>query len=194
FDEIYTGFWRTGHLFACDAEEVRPDLICLGKALTGGFPLSACVAPARLMDAWPKSEGEALHTSTFLGNPLGCAAAVASLRRWLDPALPQHLHAASHLWATTLHSTFTNHPNVRDLRGRGLMWGLELATSTGDPLPVGPVIEQALASGLILLGGGCLGNVISLAPSLAVTPDSARWAAARLAQLIRESSADLPVP
>ena len=79
-DEIYTGFGRTGKWFACEHSGVVPDLICLGKALTGGFPLSACVGRADLMDAaWPASTGEAIHTSTFLGHPVGCAMALAQI-------------------------------------------------------------------------------------------------------------------
>ena len=79
-DEIYTGFGRTGKWFACEHSGVVPDLICLGKALTGGFPLSACVGRADLMDAaWPESHGEAIHTSTFLGHPVGCAMALAQI-------------------------------------------------------------------------------------------------------------------
>ena len=80
-DEIYTGFGRTGKWFACEHVGIVPDLICLGKALTGGFPLSACVGRADLMDAaWPASRGEAIHTSTFLGNPIGCAMALAQIK------------------------------------------------------------------------------------------------------------------
>ena len=80
-DEIYTGFGRTGKWFACEHSGVIPDLICLGKALTGGFPLSACVGRADLMDAaWPPSTGEAIHTSTFLGHPVGCAMALAQIK------------------------------------------------------------------------------------------------------------------
>src|ERR1035437_8534145 len=79
-DEIYTGFGRTGKWFACEHTGVMPDLICLGKALTGGFPLSACVGRADLIDAaWPASTGEAIHTSTFLGHPVGCAMALAQI-------------------------------------------------------------------------------------------------------------------
>ncbi|MEJ6831129.1 MAG: aspartate aminotransferase family protein, partial [Akkermansiaceae bacterium] len=63
FDEIYTGFYRTGKTFACEWDGVIPDLICLGKALSSGFPISACVGKAKVMDAWPESTGEALHTS-----------------------------------------------------------------------------------------------------------------------------------
>ncbi len=80
-DEIYTGFGRTGKWFACEHNHVVPDLVCLGKALTGGFPLAACVGKSDLMDeAWPASEGEAMHTSTFLGNPVGCAMALAQIK------------------------------------------------------------------------------------------------------------------
>ena len=79
FDEIYTGFFRTGSMFAADGVGVVPDLICVGKAMSGGFPISACVGKAELMDAWPESPGEALHTSTFLGHPVGCAMALKSL-------------------------------------------------------------------------------------------------------------------
>ena len=79
-DEIYTGFGRTGRWFACEHESVTPDLICVGKALTGGFPLSACIGSSKVMEeAWPRSTGEAMHTSTFLGHPVGCAMALAQL-------------------------------------------------------------------------------------------------------------------
>jgi 4-aminobutyrate aminotransferase-like enzyme len=80
-DEIYTGFGRTGQWFACEHSHTVPDLVCLGKALTGGFPLSACVGRADVMDAaWPPSQGEAIHTSTFLGHPVGCAMALAQIK------------------------------------------------------------------------------------------------------------------
>src|SRR6266496_761007 len=79
-DEIYTGFGRTGKWFACEHSETVPDILCLGKALTGGFPLSACVGRSDVMDAaWPPSTGEAIHTSTFLGHPVGCAMALAQI-------------------------------------------------------------------------------------------------------------------
>ena len=86
-DEIFTGFNRTGKLFACEHFGIAPDIICLGKGLASGFPISACVGRAHVMDAWPQSTGEALHTSTFLGNPAGCAMALASLKsmRTLTP-------------------------------------------------------------------------------------------------------------
>ena len=89
-DEIYTGFGRTGKWFACEHSGVVPDVICLGKALTGGFPLSACVGRANVMDAaWPPSRGEAIHTSTFLGHPVGCAMALAQIQEIRRLCLPE---------------------------------------------------------------------------------------------------------
>src|SRR3569833_213999 len=89
-DEIYTGFGRTGKWFASEHSGVVPDIICLGKALTGGFPLSACVGRAEVMDAaWPVSRGEAIHTSTFLGNPVGCAMALAQIEENRENDLPE---------------------------------------------------------------------------------------------------------
>ena len=68
-DEVYTGFGRTGAWFACEHETVRPDLLCVGKGLASGMPISACIGRAEVMDSWPASLGEALHTQTFLGHP-----------------------------------------------------------------------------------------------------------------------------
>ena len=78
-DEIFTGFGRTGSWFAIDREGVVPDLLCIGKAMGSGVPISAVAGRAVVMDAWPLSTGEALHTSTYLGNPLACAAAIATI-------------------------------------------------------------------------------------------------------------------
>ena len=78
-DEIFTGLGRCGATLASPRVGLEPDVICLGKGLGGGLPISACVADRSIMDAWPPSDGEAIHTSTFLGHPLSCAAAVAVL-------------------------------------------------------------------------------------------------------------------
>lgn len=78
-DEIYTGLGRTGRWFACERGGVVPDILVIGKALAGGLPLSAMLGSPMIMDAWPAAAGEAIHTSTFLGNPVTCAAALAHL-------------------------------------------------------------------------------------------------------------------
>jgi 4-aminobutyrate aminotransferase / (S)-3-amino-2-methylpropionate transaminase / 5-aminovalerate transaminase len=79
FDEVYTGCGRTGRWFACEHEGVIPDILVVGKALTGSIPLSAAIGTPDAMRGWPASTGEAIHTSTFLGNPVSCAAALAQL-------------------------------------------------------------------------------------------------------------------
>src|SRR6185295_14041328 len=120
-DEIYTGLGRTGAWFACEHSGVTPDLICLGKALTGGFPLSACVGRADLMDAaWPVSSGEAVHTSTFLGHPVGCAMALAQIGEVRRLKLAQRSASLGNYLLRELRSV-ANHPQYEvTVRGLGL--------------------------------------------------------------------------
>ena len=88
-DEIYTGFGRTGELFACNRENVVPDIMCLGKAMTGCFPLSAAIATPEVLAKWPLNTSEAIHTSTFLGNPMGCAVGLKALEILQRDDLPK---------------------------------------------------------------------------------------------------------
>jgi 4-aminobutyrate aminotransferase/(S)-3-amino-2-methylpropionate transaminase len=78
-DEVLTGLGRCGALLASNRVGLEPDIVCVGKALGGGMPISACLARREVMDAWPESRGEAIHTSTFMGHPIACAAALAVL-------------------------------------------------------------------------------------------------------------------
>ena len=182
-DEIYTGFNRTGALFACEHSGVVPDLICLGKALTGGFPLSACVGRADVMDAWPESTGEALHTSTFLGNPLGCAMALASLKQHADPALAAHVRergAKLKAALTVLHS-----PHVGEIRGLGLMLGVELIKHARPATALAlAIIKHALRDGLLLLADSPASNVLSFTPPCAISDDEIAFTAARLQEYL----------
>ena len=164
FDEIYTGFGRTGDWFAAQHDNITPDIICIGKAMGGGFPISAAVARAAVMDAWPRSTGEALHTSTYLGNPMGCAAALATieeLERLALPALAREIGAFLHDRLATL----LRHACVTTIRGRGAMWGIELASGAVAER----VVTQLLASGVIALQAGPLGEVLSLTPPLMIS-------------------------
>lgn len=156
FDEIYTGFHRTGELFATDWAGVVPDVICVGKAMSGGFPISACVGKAQVMDAWPESPGEALHTSTFLGHPVGCAMALASLEILMRGETAEMVRARSELLKNKL--TALDWPQIKEVRGRGLMWGVELNKNAG------PLLARLLAKGLIFLADGPEGNVLSFTP------------------------------
>jgi 4-aminobutyrate aminotransferase-like enzyme len=171
-DEIYTGFGRTGKWFACEHSGVVPDLICLGKALTGGFPLSACVGRADVMDAaWPVSNGEAIHTSTFLGHPVGCAMALAQIAEIRRLKLCDR---SARLGARLLKMLSILRPpcSIRAcVRGVGLMAGLELSNHNGSPATAESlrVIKAMLQSGYILLPEGEHGNVVSFTPPLTIS-------------------------
>jgi 4-aminobutyrate aminotransferase-like enzyme len=185
-DEIYTGFNRTGRLFACDHSDVVPDIICLGKALTSGFPLSACVGRADVMDAWPESEGEALHTSTFLGNPLGCAMALAALREHGKPETAEQVRTAGRHLRGALRQIAS--PRIGEVRGTGLLVGVEMVRADGSPdaETAGRCVTGALREGLLLLAGGRHGNVLSLSPPFAITPEESDFLAGRLAGILQE--------
>ena len=165
-DEIYTGLNRTGALFACEHSGVIPDVICLGKGLTSGFPLSACVGRAEVMDAWPQSTGEALHTSTFLGNPLGCAMALASLEQHAQPELAAHVRERGERLKAALGAMRA--PHVVEVRGEGLLVGLELDLDAGG---ANHLVKAALRDGLILLQSGPLGNVLAFTPPFAISDE-----------------------
>ncbi len=164
-DEILTGLNRTGSLFACEHSRIAPDLICLGKGLTGGFPLSACVGRAGIMDAWPPSSGEALHTSTFLGNPLGCAMALASLTLHAAPSLADHVRERGEKMKRALREIRT--PRIGDIRGSGLLLGMELVKPDGEPDGEGAIalVKDALRHGILLLADSPHANVLSFTPS-----------------------------
>ena len=188
FDEIYTGFHRTGPFFASEATGVVPDLVCVGKALTGGFPLSACIGRTAVMDAWPESTGEALHTSTFLGHPVGCAMALASILEHEKPEVSANVLAKGARLKAALRAV--DSPFIGEVRGRGLMLGIELVHGADDPRPNSAaairIVKGALREGLLLLAGGQDGNVLSLSPPFGLSEHEIDWAAARLGGLLEE--------
>lgn len=172
-DEIYTGFGRTGKWFACEHVGVTPDLICLGKALTGGFPLSACVGRAKIMDAaWPPSDGEAIHTSTFLGHPVGCVMALAQIRELQRRKLCERSAKLGSALLAQLRQLRGNASTLQyEVRGLGLLAGLELRQPDGAPATATAlrVIKAMLQRGYILLPEGEHGNIVSFTPPLMIT-------------------------
>lgn len=172
-DEVYTGFGRTGKWFACQHSDVVPDLLVVGKALTGGMPFAACIGTDEVMSAWPRSAGEAIHTSTFLGHPVGCAAAVAAIGVLRLDRLVERSAAVGSEMLTRLREMLDGHPRVAEVRGIGMMIGVELVRDlgSGDPAPelVGRVVVESLRRGVLVLGGGVHGNVLSLSPPFVIS-------------------------
>jgi 4-aminobutyrate aminotransferase-like enzyme len=157
-DEIFTGFCRTGRWFAVEHWGVVPDFICVGKALSNGFPISACIGRSDVMDAWPESSGEALHTSTHLGNPLGCAMALAAIAEMKRLRLDERARRLQ---------------NRLPGRGRGLMKGVELPNAAACQR----VVQRLLRRGILALGGGERGNVLTLTPPLTISDQELEFAA-----------------
>jgi 4-aminobutyrate aminotransferase-like enzyme len=163
-DEILTGFGRTGHWFAVDAESVRPDLLCCGKALGGGMPIAATVGRRQVLAAWELS-AEALHTATFLAHPVACAAALEVLEILAADDLPGRAARLSSAVGARLHKWQHDLAAVTAVRGRGLMWGVELASRDA----ASGVSRAALGRGLLVLAGGATGRVLELLPPLTIS-------------------------
>lgn len=176
-DEVYTGFGRTGRWFACEHWGVVPDLMVVGKALTGGLPFAACIGTDAVMERWPRSRGEAIHTSTFLGNPVGCAAALASIAVLREEALVERSASLGARLKARLEERTRDHPRVGEVRGLGMMIGMEMVRDreTREPAPelTGRVVVEGLRRGVLLLGGGLHGNVLSLSPPFVITEEQA---------------------
>lgn len=187
-DEVYTGFGRTGRWFACEHSGVIPDVLVVGKGLTGGLPFAACIATDRVMDAWPASTGEAIHTSTFLGHPLGCAAAVASIAALRDERLVERSAELGADLLARLRTGLADHPRVGEVRGLGMMIGIELVRDrvSKEPAPelVGRAVVEALRRGVLVLGGGVYGNVLSLSPPFVITARQLDAAVAVLLEVV----------
>jgi adenosylmethionine-8-amino-7-oxononanoate transaminase len=175
-DEVATGFGRTGKLFGCEHEAVSPDLMCVAKGLTGGYlPLAATLAAERIYQAFLGEYGEFktfFHGHSYTGNPLACAAAIASLelfeREGVLEALPGKIDRVRELLAP-----IAALPQVREVRQRGLMVGIELCRPDGSAYPAtepagARVCRRARDLGLITRP---LGNVVVFLPPLASTLD-----------------------
>jgi 4-aminobutyrate aminotransferase / (S)-3-amino-2-methylpropionate transaminase / 5-aminovalerate transaminase len=166
-DEVFTGFGRTGRLFAVEYEGVRPDLLVCGKALGGGLPIAAVVGRRSLMAVWerPAESPEALHTATFVANPLACAAALAVL----DILDADHLVARAASLGDRLGERLAGWPQrfpiVDSVRGRGALWGLELSDSNRAHR----LVVEARRRGVLLLAGGPEGRVAQVVPPLTIT-------------------------
>jgi 4-aminobutyrate aminotransferase/(S)-3-amino-2-methylpropionate transaminase len=161
-DEIWTGLGRSGDWLACVAQGVVPDIVCLGKGLGGGFPISACVGSAAAMSAWAAHGGGTIHTATHFASPVACAAALATLAELRRRKLPKRSLTLGERWARTLADRAAG-AGVRRVRGRGLMVGIQLEGGHARALAVA---QRLLARGYIVLTGGIDGDVLTLTPPL----------------------------
>ncbi len=166
-DEIQTGLGRTGKMFCCEHEDVRPDAYILGKALSGGFyPVSAVVASRELLGVFDPGS----HGSTYGGNPLGCAVARAALAVLRDERLVER-SAELGVWLLEELGSL-EHPEIKEIRGRGLIVGIELHG------PARPYCERLQELGLLCKETH--ENVIRLAPPLVISRDDLAWAVEQL--------------
>ena len=157
-DEIWTGMGRTGAMLA---SPVLPDVLCLGKGLGGGVPISACIGRAHVMEAWGGHGGTRIHTGTHFGSPPACAAALATIRAVREQKLAER--------AARVGADFLAELGAAGLvaRGRGLMVGIDL----GDGARALAVARQLLGEGFIVLTGGPGGGTLTLSPPLTIAPE-----------------------
>jgi len=169
-DEIQTGLGRTGQLFASDWEDVRPDIITIGKALSGGFyPVSAVLCDSHIMDVFKPGD----HGSTFGGNPLGAAVAREALAVLVDEGLIENARELGEYLMGRLERIES--PHIKEVRGRGLLIGVELHESTGGARRF---CEALKAQGLLCKETHK--TVIRFAPPLVITRDDIDWALERI--------------
>ena len=161
-DEIWTGLGRSGAWLASVDDGVLADIVCLGKGLGGGLPISACIGSGRAMAAWEERGGATLHTATHFGSPIACAAAQAVLVELAQKRLPVRARTLGEQWTTDLRRCVAGR-RVRGVRGRGLMVGVAVEGGAGRALATA---RGLLERGWIVLTGGVRGDVLTLTPPL----------------------------
>ncbi|MGZ4711635.1 MAG: aspartate aminotransferase family protein [Acidimicrobiia bacterium] len=167
-DEVQSGFGRTGSMFAIEASGVEPDVVVMAKGIASGFPISAIGSSAELMGRWPIGS----HGGTYGGNPIGCAAALATIDVLTAPGFLADVEARGTQLRAGLRAHLDAHGVTADVRGPGLMVGCELVTSDGAPdaARVAVVAAHCRDDGRVLLmNAGTAGNVLRWMPPLVVS-------------------------
>jgi len=167
-DEIQSGFCRTGDWFACEFENVVPDLITTAKGIAGGLPLSAVTGRAEVMDAvHPGGLG-----GTYGGNPVACAAALGAIETMRGANLTARARELEAIFVPRLRALAERHPQIGEIRGRGAMLAIELVAGADDKTPdaalAGRVNAACHAQGLVTLTAGTFGNVFRFLPPLSI--------------------------
>lgn len=173
YDEIQTGFGRTAEWFAVDHFDAKPDVMAMGKGIANGLPLSAYGASRQMIDAWPRGA----HGTTFGGNPVSTAASVAVMDT-MEGLLPHARELSKHAFER-LYELADQHPTIGDVRGLGLMIGVELVTDqdsrTPDPDAFKHVEKHAHDRELIIISCGPDHNVIRFIPPLITSKEELDW-------------------
>jgi len=167
-DEVQTGMGRTGKWYGVEHWKVTPDIIALGKAIGGGLPLGATLARADLMDAWLP----AAHGSTFGGNPIACRAGLASIAIIEEEKLMENAVRVGDNIQSRFKDAQKNLPMIGDVRGKGLMVGVELVDKQGQPLTtdqVKQIIKKLGAAGVVMTK--CGQSALRIAPALSITQE-----------------------
>ena len=161
-DEVQTGFGRTGRWFAVDHHDVEPDIMCMAKGIASGFPFAALGTRRELDDAWPVGS----HGGTYGGNPVGCAAALATMDVIGEDGFLDNVVDSARTLRSGLDDVHARHPEIRQVRGLGLMVGVEF----DDPNRVNAVLAHCRERGeLLLMSAGPSGEVVRFMPPLTVT-------------------------
>jgi 4-aminobutyrate aminotransferase / (S)-3-amino-2-methylpropionate transaminase / 5-aminovalerate transaminase len=169
-DEVQTGIARTGAWFACEHEGIEPDLICIAKGIADGLPLSAVTGRAEIMDA-PHTSGVG---GTFGGNPVACAAALATIETIEADGLLERARQIERLMKDRLQALQAADDRIGDVRGRGAMIAVEFVkpdTAEPDAALTNSLATAAIAAGVIVLTAGTLGNVVRFLPPLTISDE-----------------------
>ncbi len=169
-DEVQTGFARTGKMFAIEHYGVEPDIMAVAKGIANGFPLSAFIAPDEIADTFQPGE----HLNTFGGNPVSCAASLATINFLEREKIADQVMEKERLVKERLNSVKEKYSVIGDVRGRGLMIGVELVKDNAKTPAVDEakaVRQSCLEKGLLIGVGGVWANVLRIQPPLVITDD-----------------------
>jgi 4-aminobutyrate aminotransferase len=168
-DEIQTGLARTGEIWECNSAGVVPDILLTGKAAGGGVPMGACIAKHSVMDVWRPGS----HSSTFGGNGLSVAAGLAQVREILDKNMMERSKLLGEHALKRLNELKDRYEIIGDVRGRGLMIGVEIVKSkkTKAPLYVPQIQGLAWRKGLMMITAGMFGNVFRICPPIVISKE-----------------------
>jgi adenosylmethionine-8-amino-7-oxononanoate aminotransferase len=198
-DEVITGLGRTGKNFAVDHFGVEPDLIAAAKGLAGGYaPIGAVIASRKVVDAFRKGSGNLMHSYTYAGNPVSCAAANAALKYLTENRLVEASAAKGEFFLNLLREKLGSHPHVGDIRGKGLLLGIEyvLDKKTKAPFPAdrqigGRIASRCFENGLLVVfavpgsADGILGDATQISPPFTIEETDMRKATDILSEAIQ---------